>query len=433
MKNILLSIIFLGLTSFATAQRIQTTAHRALSDYEMKLDSVIGSDDFDFTRWKECYSYAETTGLLVKEKIRYEWEGLDWAPKEKTETTILDEEASAQINTYRWSGEDWVFNRVTNQQYSLDVPQQILTITSYTVNDSLLEGLDHTTYEYDEQHRIALIMYYDAMNDDGEWIERSKYSYHYNTDGLLDTMLYSTIRNGSWRDSERRVYTYGDNQRCEQLVIQSKGGWGPGANQWRDSQRYEFSYQEDGTLESETYYYAGWFSSDMTLDSRTDYDFDANGNMQRKTVNIFNESDWIVRDVFENTFDATVAADKVLGLDEVWTWIEGMGMGSMLNQETPLLNLWRSCAIASQQLDTEFTLYCSSFTAVEEQQETNVKVYSDNGHLVVESQEPVEVTVYDLTGRVVARRPQETSCSVSLTPGLYLVKAGNEVVKTTVR
>ena len=90
--------------------------------------------------------------------------------------------------------------------------------------------------------------------------------------------------------------------------------------------------------------------------------------------------------------------------------------------------------MAASNLDTQFTLYCSGFESVGEQYPSmHLKAYSENGHLGVESQVPADVTVYDLTGRLVATNHQVTLCTFNLVPGLYLVKAGNEVVKAIVR
>ena len=416
MKKVLFSIILLGLAFPMAAQ------------YTMKLDSVIGADDFDRTRWKEVYTYGDQ----AKTEIRYQWENNAWIPMLKTEWTYGDTLEEAAV--HQWNGETWGDYQRIQHRYLLSGEERLLLeTTTEQLKYAGWEGVSHSTFEYDSLLRPVLNVNYRGIDDDGNWMGSSKIASAYNDAGLLDNRIYQTYRNGTWRDSQKDEYVYNAEGVCTELHISVKGGWGPGANQWREAEKYEFSYADDGRIASELYYSAGWFSPDMALESRTDYTYDANGNLLLKTVSVFNETDWIVRDVYENTFDASVTANKVLGLDKAWETAIGEGLGSLAEVEMPLHNLWTHCVIASQYYDTEFALYCSGFEAVEEQQDITLKAYAAQGCLRIESQEPTDIMVYDLTGRMVAARSMTTTCSFDLTPGLYLVRGGNNVVKVMVR
>jgi hypothetical protein len=360
--------------------------------YSMKLDSVIGSDDFEWIRWKKLYSYNNDS----IEELKYYLEDQAWQLEQKTLTF------DNRVETYRWSEEAWTASAMT-------------------------------TYEYDSLNRLMLVMNYNGT--DTAWIESSKYEYIYGDNGLLDTCLYSTIRNGSWRESERQIYTYDGQAQCVSLLAQRMGGgWGPFANTWMDSYKYEFEYQE-GELVTELYYVStGWFGGNLSLDSQLEYSFDANGNLQSKTASVYNGEEWIVRDVYENTFDLSVNAATVRGLSTIWETTLKRGMGYVLNEAIPLNNLWLSCTIASSGLDTRFTLYCSSTDAsVDEIQEDGFKAYVSDGSLVVENVAPVDVMIYDLLGRVIATQTQAQRCSFNLRPGLYLVCNGAKVIKVVVQ
>lgn len=426
MKNILFSIILLGLAFSASAQRIDTRNHRAVNDYEMKLDSVIGSDDFDFRRWKTIYAYQDT----LVEEISYRWENQAWVPETKTELGT----ASNNSKYYRWTEEGWeFFKAVTSEVADCGDESLLQSVTTTTLFDSVWRATARSIYEYDDLCRLVLNVNYTNSADSTDWQESARVEYFYNANGLLDT-VYSTSYNGFWNDTQRRIYTYDDQNQCVSILAQRRGG-GPFGNSWRDSYKYEFEYL-DGNLQSELYYAGGgWFGGgDLTLDSKVEYAFDANGNMVAKTASVNNDGkDWIVRDVYENRFDLTVDASKVLGLERFWESIVEKGMGYASGSPMPLKNRWLSCTIASTNLDTDFTLYCSGFEAVGEQQQGSLKAYAEQGRLLVESPSPITVFVYDLTGRLVVSQSMTTSCSFNLKPGLYLVKGGNQVAKVIVR
>ena len=364
-------------------------------DYTQKLDSVIGTNDFGWTKWKYIFAYHEDTIATVL----YQWEDSKWNLSERTETS------PGQEMGYRWVDENW-------------------------------EPFTKTTYEYDEGGKLVLRMFYNGLDTSNQWIQSAKYEYRYNENGLLDTCLYSTIRNGSWRESERSIYSYDENQQCIGLLVQRKGGWGPFANSWMDSYRYEFEY-ENGELVAELYYAGGggWFGGgEMTLDSKNEYEFDAKGNLLKKTGSIYNGEDWIVRDVYENCYNSTVNAAEVQGLEPFWQSFVQNGMGYANGAAMPLNSLWLSCSVVSSMLDTEFTLYCSGFAEVsEQQQEETFRVSACEGRLVVESLEPASVMVYDMLGRMVAQRNQATTSEFHLTTGLYIVCVGNARVKVIVK
>lgn len=371
--------------------------------YTQKLDSIIGSNDFGWTTFKKVFVYDTDNAVI-------------------------------QTLNLNWEDGAWKVTGGTVSQYSPDFLQIQATITMVPVDRELIRN-SMTTYEYDELNRLTLVMNY--MVGDTSWVENSKYEYHYNTEGLLDTCLYSTIRNGNWRESEQSIYTYNDDQQCVSLLAQRKGGWGPFANSWMDSYRYDLEY-ENGELVSELYYTGGggWFGGgEMVLDSKIEYEFDANGNLLSKTASITNDGkDWIVRDVYENQYNSSIEASAILGMEAYWNMFLKSGMGYASGVPMPLKNGWKSCSIISTMLDTEFTVYCSGFAQVNEQpQEETLRAYSVDGRLVVESLRPSNLTVYDLLGRTVAQRNQVEQCEFNLTPGLYIVSDGNTRMKVIVK
>ncbi len=370
------------------------------SDFTQKLDSVVGSKDFDWTRFKDVFTYYVDDSVIMAE-------------------------------TYRWEGSAWTLSGGNTYQFNTGF-KQLLGETVLVPEEDHLIPISLIEYTYDDLNRLTLVM--NSNVGDTSWVEASKYDYRYSEEGLLDTCVYSTIRNGNWRESELSIYSYNDDQQCIGLRVQRKGGWGPSANQWRDAYRYVFEY-ENGELARELYYTpVGWFSSEMALDSKLEYEFDANGNLLRKTASITNDSkEWIVRDVYENQFDLGTPASEVLGLEPYWNSICASGMGFASGAPMPLKNLWKSCSIVSTDLDMEFTLYCSGFEGVVEEQVMPLKAYCNGNGLVVENTEPATVMVFDVLGRKVAQEAQALKCEFNLTPGLYIVSNGNVKMKVIVK
>lgn len=394
MKNTILFVMALmALVSLNAQEPVNTP----------KLDSVVGSIDFDWTRFKEVFDYTYYADGVI------------------------------QDDYYVLENGKWKQSRQTLYSYDTENYNKLLGVIHLNATEDGLERASLTQYEYDDLDRLTLVMNY--IPGEEVWAENSKYEYSYNAEGLIDTCVYFTKRNnGTWNEAERQFYSYDENQQCTGLSSQRKGGWGPFANQWMDSYRYEFEY-ENGALARELYYVpAGWFGSDMSLESICEYEFDENGNLLRKTASITNDQkDWIVRDKYENSYDASVDVTKVLGLEQFWQSMLKTGMGYASGAPMPLNSRWKTCSIISPDIDTEFTLYYSGFEGVEENQELPLMAYSHNGRLVVVNDQPADITVFDLMGRVVASETQTQQCEFNLTPGLYIVGNGKAKMKVIVK
>lgn len=403
-------------------------------NYTQKLDSVVGSDRFDWTRWMNVYTYVENAdaidSLMVVE-TSYEWQEKAWMPTLKTEIIEQQEGDCDELqNHYRWTDGDWELSRTVMSYYSTHGDEYLLdSVVTLSLVDSLFEPTALSSYEYNDNCQLVLNMNYNGKKADGEWRPASRNVYTYEESGVLSSRVYSTIRSGSWSDSQRDSYSYDDQNHCTSVLTQRRSPWGSG---WMNDHKYVFEYEDD-KLAAELLYLGGWYGGEMTLDSKVEYFFDANGNEERKTASVFNEIDWIERDVYENHFDLSVSAEEVLGLTSVWESTLGKGLGYVLDMEMPLVNKWLSCSIISTNMDTEFTLYCSGFAGVEEHREDGFMVCSGEGRLAVENAEPHDVTVYDLLGRVVASRKNAIRCEFQLNAGLYVVGNGTSFVKAVVR
>jgi hypothetical protein len=199
-----------------------------------------------------------------------------------------------------------------------------------------------------------------------------------------------------------------------------------GGNNWMLRGKTTLEYEGDRVI-SQTNYSAGWGGGDMSFDGKTEFHYNSNGEMVSKTTSIYNESEWIVRDEYANRFDSEKKAAEMMGCEAYWD-LNSSYFTSDLGESLPITYRWLDAKVVSSTADTQFTLYYSDMLDLEEN--TNeLKVFTANGNLKVESPTPTDIVVFDLLGRSVAHEGQATNFHIRLKPGLYVVKAGNAIVK----
>ena len=290
--------------------------------------------------------------------------------------------------------------------------------------DSVWRNETRRVYTYDGERITELLI---SWFNNGQWEDNSKYEYAYNSQGQMTSETFSTIRNGQWRLSSKDSLNY-ENGHCIERLIYMRTMWG--GNSWMLRGKTVFEYDGDRVV-SQSSYSAGWFGGgDMSFDGKTDFHYDTYGQMVSKTVSIYNEAEWIVRDEYANSFDTEKKAAEMMGCEAYWD-LNSSYFTSDLGETLPITYRWLDAKVVSTMTDTQFTLYYSDMQGIEEDT-SDIKVYAANGSLIVESPSPTDLVVYDLLGRSVAKERQKTRCSISLKPGLYVVKTENATVKVVV-
>jgi len=396
------------------------TAHRFVSGFTARLDSVVGSDDFDWTQWKSEYTYTED-GLWNTEFYSL-LENNQWQPSGKSEFSYDENGNLIRELHFTWENEDWApYYNLQNYIGATGLMDSVITSRF----DSVWRNETRRVYTY-EGERITELLVSRYNND--QWEDNSKYEYAYNSEGQLTSETYSTVRNGQWRLSSKDSLSY-ENGHCTELLIYMRTMWG--GNSWMLRGKTTFEYDDD-RVSSQTNYSAGWGfgGGEMSFDGKTDFYYDSNGELVSKTTSIYNESEWIVRDEYANHFDIEKKASELMGCEAYWN-LNSNYFTSDLGETLPITYRWLDAKVVSSTTDTQFTLYYSDMTDIEENS-SKLQVYAANGSLIVESPTPTDFIVYDLLGRTMAKECQTTRCSISLKPGLYLVKAEGRIVKVVV-
>lgn len=398
----------------------QDTDFRFATDFDARLDSVIGANDFDWTKWKNIYTYNEN-GQWATETT-YELQDNAWVPTERGEFSYNDAGKTVQELYFKQVDEEWIQNYKVETYYNSE--NQIDSIVNSNWNDEAWVGASKTEYTY-ENGLVSLLMSY--RNSNGAWTESSKYEYTYNAENQMIFRLYSTIRNGNWRESSRDTLCY-ENGLLASFKEQVRSmGWG--GSSWRDSYRYEYTYN-DGLLTNETYYSTGMGGTPMSLKSMSDYEYDANGDLTAKTTSIFNETDWIVRDEYQNTFDPQHQADKMMGAEALWKNFNYFS--NILGETMPIHNRWLASNIMSSSVDTHFEIYYSDMAGVAENQ-LNATILVSEGQVSIATENPENISVYDVLGRMISQEQQTSNFTITLKPGLYLIKIGEQTSKVVIK
>ena len=390
-------------------------AHHFTRDFTARLDSVVGSDDFDWTQWKSEYTY--TNEGLWNTEIYSLLENDRWMPSDKCEFSYDENGNTTRELHFKWDEENWTpYYNMENYFGATGLTDSIITSRF----DSVWRNESKMVYTYEGEIITELMISY--FNNE-EWQENSKYEYEYNEDGQLACEIFSTIRNGQWRLSSKDSLRY-ENGQCTERLIYMRTMWG--GNGWMLRGKTVFEYDGD-LISSQTSYTAGWGGGDMSFDGKTDFHYDSYGELVSKTTSIFNESEWIVRDEYTNHFDTEKKAAEMMGGEAYWN-LNSEYFKSDLGETLPITYRWLDAKVVSSAADTQFTLYYSDMQDIEENN-SDLKVYTANGTLTVESPTLTDIVVYDLLGRSVAKESQTANCRISLKPGLYLVKAGSATVK----
>ena len=199
------------------------------------------------------------------------------------------------------------------------------------------------TYAYNSNNKMTSML---AENWDGSlWINYNRYTYTYDSNGNK-TLELSETWNGQWGNSYRTTYTYDSNgnKTLELSEVWINNQWGNSyritytydfsenmtsflREKWDRSQwinYYHFTYTYDSNGNKTLELWETWYNSQWINHQRLTYTYDSNGNstLELKEVWLYDDSQWINSQRYTYTYDSN--GNMTLWRDEIWSnnnWI----------------------------------------------------------------------------------------------------------------
>ena len=142
-------------------------AHHFTRDFTARLDSVVGSDDFDWTQWKSEYTY--TNEGLWNTEIYSLLENDRWMPSDKCEFSYDENGNTTRELHFKWDEENWTpYYNMENYFGATGLTDSIITSRF----DSVWSNETKMVYTYEGENITELMISY--FNNE-EWQENSKY------------------------------------------------------------------------------------------------------------------------------------------------------------------------------------------------------------------------------------------------------------------
>ncbi|MCD4820077.1 MAG: T9SS type A sorting domain-containing protein [Candidatus Cloacimonetes bacterium] len=163
---------------------------------------------------------------------------------------------------------------------SLKIEQQD---TQYWQNNSWKDSLRYH-YNYNNSGEIEEVIYYTFENGNSENYGRLLYTY--NTSNNLETAIWQDFENAEWVNNYKYNYYYNEEELLSQNLYQ---GWVD--NAWLSYSIGEYIYNEDEELSYEIWKY--WINEGELLNwTQNIYSYDENSNLLENFRQLWQENDW---------------------------------------------------------------------------------------------------------------------------------------------
>lgn len=404
-RTLLLAAIVLCFFATVQAQTIEKIEkfNSQTRAYKEKMDSVVSQD------YKRIMQYDERFNL-TKETF-YVFDG-----------------------TWTISGID---------EYSYDAQNRLISNTHYSFDGYTDE---RSNYQYNENGLLSEWASY--IFEDGQWKNRTRQTFEYNSQGLRlsslhyhgeentwlpDMYLEYTYFNGLiektdlyyyWIDveteepqlelHERYRYTYNEKMLCTSFIDEYLYNTDE-AYEWVPAQKEEYGYDEQDNRIS--YIYSNY---DETLgyvfSYKTELVFDDHHNTINSNSYEYNESSWVLDGHGEFTYDLSAQAENIAGFDLYWE-----------DDAIVVTNRLTSASWDYVSDAWSITYYYSKCTGVEEQNGHQVFCWPNpvQETLNIRMEDVQQIVIFDMEGRLILEVNNNVEAvNVSALPkGCYLLKA----------
>lgn len=421
---------------------------------------------------------------LVLDSVTYlsEWQNFtdvyeyDWKGRKTSQTTngehrfVLtyndnDLLISQESYFYEEAINEWLFEDIFN--YTYDDNNNLILFDYNAMRNGEVAPIERCVYTYDEQNRVtSWIDYHNSSNEsepDFQPSMKDEFAYH---DNVVETYYYFTdpwshawVPSG-WLTEEFRddgnyissITRNWDNNLNEyvnsnmvvheynpdgSIAVITSSNWETNSNAWVVMNRLTTKFNDQNQLTQAFIDDRSWETGELLPTRVYEYEYDGSGNRYlRKEYSYDNNGELILDRTYECNFDESVDATKIMGCKEVYFDYISMGFASDSDIDYDIYSKW------DMYTETDYTrgittvahAYYSAASSVDDNGAVYYShIYGTEGKVVINNDKAVAVSIYDLTGRQVAVRPSTITCEINLTAGIYVVKAGDAVVKVVVR
>lgn len=355
------------------------------------------------------------------------------------------------VSTSYWNSTNvsWDYSSKTEYTYNSNNKKTSETVSSWSTNWNPAARYQYT-YDSDGFCTQKVYSRYDSYTT-FSWINYDRYDYINNVAGKCTKMNTYSYGTSTWILKYSNDYTLDANgnitkDSCSQNTVD---GWIPSA-----VKSYVFDAQNNNTQVITSIWSAA--SSSLVNSTKFDYTFDANNNCTQQKYYSWNKtsSSWVPSDMYSYTYDTYnnqtqeiyyyyVSPNYEYRTKRNYTYNTSyyytnviFPWGSEVRYKYMLTSVadstWDKTNLiwTSTQLNT---LYYNSISAagVKEDVNSNVKVFVQDGKLVIEGLlGDNSISVYTITGIYVYNQTGNDAIKLNLPErGIYVVKIGNQSIK----
>jgi len=156
----------------------------------------------------------------------------------------------------------------------------------------------------------AILTKLEQVKHYGTWTDRSLYTYSYDANASLSSILLQSCLGDTLTNSQRNVFVYDDLGRLKKLFFEV---WELGA--WQNTMKVEFTFDDKGNLISELL--KGWYNNTWMNYLLYNYGYDENSNHVSSIRKKWQNNEW--ENELANNFNYDEAGNNTSTSIRIWT------------------------------------------------------------------------------------------------------------------
>jgi len=191
----------------------------------------------------------------------------------KSTKTIKQKLESKLIEQYDANNAQWTNSEKYEYEYYSDLNLKQKTLFTYNQSTSTFENSEKYEYTYDQNGNTTskTTKYWNSSTE--QWETNDMLQLTYTTDGKVESETYSFSDGTNMVNSQKYTYSYTDGKLTEKMSY----NWDQ--DQWKQANKYIYSYTSDGSISTVINYYWNTSINDWKESGKHSYVYDANNNL----------------------------------------------------------------------------------------------------------------------------------------------------------